>query len=66
MRFTIIALGVPFLLLLLDAATPGSHGFGMLAVLWLLPAVPMTGYYWIARVVRRAWRDGARVHNRIT
>lgn len=66
MRFTIIALGVPVFLLLLAGNIPGLQSLGIIAVLWLWLGVPATGYYWFARVVRRAWRDSARAHNRIT
>jgi hypothetical protein len=54
MLFTLIAIGVPILLFILDALTPGSHGFGMIALMWLLIAGPLTSIYWIARVIKAA------------
>lgn len=66
MRFTLIALGVPVLLFLLDMATGSHGGLGAIGLVWLWIAFPLTGYYWIARIVRRAWRDSSRAHNRIT
>jgi hypothetical protein len=60
MWFTIIMLAGPVFLPILDVVTPGSNVFFLLAGFWALASIVLVPTYWIARVWRRAWRDGDR------
>lgn len=59
MPFTLLMLLGPFLLLAFAGGEPRFQTIGMLGAVWLLADVPILSIYWLARLVRRAWSDGA-------
>lgn len=60
MPFTLLMLLAPLLILSFAGRDPVMPNLAMFGALWLLADVPILGVYWLARVVRRAWRDGDR------
>lgn len=62
MKLSLVMIGIFGALMALDAATPGSDGFGWVAFAWFWVTAWTLGIYWIVRVVRVAWRSGSRAH----
>jgi len=58
MRFTVTMFGGSFALMLIAYNLFGGGILTTIGALWFLVSIPMVSYYWITRVVRRAWRDG--------
>lgn len=60
MLFTAKMFGGSIALMLLAHYLLGDGIVTTIGALWFIASFPLVGYYWIARVVRRAWRDGSR------
>lgn len=60
MRFTLTMFGGSLAFIVLAHIVFGDGAMTTLGVFWLVISFPLVGYYWITRVIRRAWRDGAR------
>jgi UPF0716 family protein affecting phage T7 exclusion len=60
MRFTLTMFGGSLTLIVAAALVFGPGILSTIGVIWFLLSIPLVGYYWVTRVVRRAWRDGAR------
>jgi len=60
MRFTLTMLGGSLSLIVVAVLLFGPGTLSTIGVIWFFISCPLVGYYWVTRVVRRAWRDGAR------
>ena len=58
MKFTIIMFGGPLLLVFLALRGINHDTYLTVGSLWFVASIPLVGIYWIARVVRMAWRQG--------
>lgn len=58
MWFTITMFGGSIALMLVAVSLFGPGVLSTIGFLWFAVSFPLVGYYWITRVVRRAWRDG--------
>lgn len=56
MRFTLIAVVLPFVLAVVAGLAPAFHGLQLIAGVWFFAGVPATLLYWVVRIARRAWR----------
>jgi hypothetical protein len=55
MRFTLVAVVLPFVLATVAGLVPALHGLQLIAGLWFFAGVPAALLYGLVRVARRAW-----------
>ena len=60
MWFTLFMFIGPLVLANLDGKSDRVTSIDLLAGFWIWASIPLVGAYWIARVVRMAWRHGAK------
>lgn len=58
MKFTLVMLGVPILLVATTMAFDSLKLITSIGANWFWISIPLVTIYWLTRVVRRAWRDG--------
>ncbi len=59
MKFTLVMIGVPILLVAATMDIPSLKFITKIGANWFWVSIPLVLLYWLTRVVRRAWRDGA-------
>jgi hypothetical protein len=60
MRFTLTMFGGSLAFTVVSALVFGPGILSTIGLIWFFLSIPLVCYYWVTRVVRRAWRDGAR------